>query len=550
MTELIYKNEEESVLGTVSNIRYYHQAAAWNSPLSFGVQALIEYNGLILNDRYQSDLIRVTKIIGLDDAEVRDNREQRGGESGEFPYEALYGGRNLVISGYIEAGNLSALGTLVSNLKAAFASLEESQLKFRWFDIYDSFDEPNTILEYNQNANLAALPSGNYNSLIGSLSNLKAENGLLSWKVASKVYFIRTSSKRTYCDVQVTLKCIMGEEDKSSIGFIICAKNSENYLLAQYEENSGLPELSIISVINNEEFVLKREEIFSKFWPVRGQAFWIRSRKEGNKISCEFLSKNPYIYNQNLYDYVNNGTFYRIEYNLSGEHAQLYGDKILSQVGIAGNQTNTTWSFDEFKIESLYPGDIEFQVRKISPVSIPDEQTSLTKFKRNFQIAMKTSDFRAFSSAKVTNFIEPSSTNSISERGFSLPLTLPLKFNVLTSKELPLQSNLLSINNRGNTYVEPIIYLYGPGENILIESLTNGQSLEWLGSIASGDFMIFECGKEKTVTNSLGSNYLEFLIPTTEWIRLEPKWNDIYISGSGFVEGTTKMAVELRYGYM
>src|ERR1700689_3467976 len=104
MTEPIYSKQEKEILGTVANVRYYHQAAAWDSPLSFGVQAFIEYNGLVLNDRYQSDLIRVTGITGLDDAEVRDSRQPRPSESGEFPYDSYYGGRNLVLNGFIEAG--------------------------------------------------------------------------------------------------------------------------------------------------------------------------------------------------------------------------------------------------------------------------------------------------------------------------------------------------------------------------------------------------------------------------------------------------------------
>jgi uncharacterized protein YuzE len=534
-----YKKEEKTVLGTVANVRYYHQAAAWDSPLSFGVQAFIEYNGLVLNDRYQSDLIRVTEISGLDDAEVRDNREARPSKSGEFAYDAFYGGRNLVLNGFIEAGSLAACETLKKNLKAAFAPLEESYLKFRWFDIYDPFDDPNTILEYNPNAKLSGIPSGNYSPFIGSLSNLKVENGLLSWKTVSKVYFIRTSEKRTFCDSQVTLKCIVGAYDTSYIGLIPCAKNSENYVILKYEENTEAPKLTIAVIDSGTEYILKSESVPAEFIPFIGESIWIKGKKEGNILTFELWGSKP-----STETYPN----FSISATLTGSDEENYGDGILSEVGIAGNQVNTSWSFDEFRVESSYPGDIQFKARKLSPISIKDVQTSLTKFKRPFQIALKASDFRAFSSAQIVKTIAPSDITSTPSLGRAYPREYPLSYRYYTSTELPLESNLISVNNRGSVFVEPILYLYGPGEDIILENLTNGQTLEWFGSISEGDYLKFDC-KEETLENSLGANFLEDLVPTTEWMKLEPMWNDIYVSGSKF-GSTTKLVIKYRYGYM
>lgn len=540
MTETLYKKEEKEILGTVANVRYYHQAAAWDSPLSFGVQAFIEYNGLVMNDRYQSDLIRVTSITGLDDAEIRDNREARPGKSGEFPYLALYGGRNIVISGNIEAGSLPALGTLENNLKAAFAPLEESQLKFRWFDVYDTFNDPDTILEYNSNANLAGIPSGNYSPLIGNLSSLKIENNLLKWTIASKVYFFRTAEKRTFCDSQMTMRCITGSvTDSSYIGFMPCIKDSENYLLLAYYNNGGNPKLSIESVNNGVSTVLESETIFSFLKTILGQPFWIRAKKEGNILTFEFWTNSPYEFGLPTFS---------VSTVLSGEDEEKYGDEILSEVGIAGEQKNTSWSFEQFKIESTYPGDIEFMARKISPISIKSEQTSLTKFKRPFQISMRTSDYRAFSSTEIVKIIEPENIVSSPSLGRSYPRSYPLSYRSFTSSTLPLQSNILSINNRGRAYVEPIMYLYNQGEDILIENITNGQRFEWLGRVNEEDYIIIDC-KEETIVNSTNINYIEPLVSTTEWIKLEPGWNDIYIQGSIFTD-LTKFVVKLRYGYM
>lgn len=539
--ELEYKKEEKIVLGTIANIKYYHQARAWDSPLSFGVQAFIEYNGLVLNDRRQADLIRVVSITGLDDAEVRDNRAVKASESGEFVYDAFYGGRNLVINGFIEAGNLAAAETLKKNLKAAFASLEESQLKFRWFDIYDPFDDSNTILEYNSNASLGNVPSGNYTPLFGTLGNLKVENGVLSWKNASKVYFIRTAEKRTFCDVQMTMKTIYGATDDSEIGYILCAKNENNYVKVVYkEEKEFFPSLNIEVISEGTTYNIGSYILTAPQRPAIGQIFWLRGRKEGNIMTIEFWLSEP----------TNNGLpAYSVSETLTGTFEETFGDGILSQVGIAGEQSNTQWSFDELKIESIYPGDIEFMARKISPVSIKDEQTSLTKFKRSFQIAMKASDFRAFSSVEISKSIYPTSELETPIKGRSYSRSYPLDYKFIVNSNLPLDSNLLSYNNRGSVYVEPILYLYGPGSGILIQNLTNDQKLEWLGEIEEGDYLVFDC-MNKTLTNSNGVNYLEFLIPTVKWITLEPMWNDLFVQGTGFVNGKTKFVVKARHGYM
>lgn len=538
-TELEYKKPEKEVLGTVANIRYYHLAFPWNSPLSFGVQALIEFNGLVLNDRYQSDLIRVVSITGLDDAEVRDEREKKSGKSGEYPYDAFYGGRNLVMTGFIETGSLQVLIQLSIQLKAALANLEESPLKFRWFDIYDTFDDPNTILEYNPNANLSIAPSGNYIPLIGSLSDLKIESGLLKWQNTNKVCFLRASEKRTYCDVQMSMKLTCGlASSVSEIGFVLCAKNSENYVVAYYKQNTTEPSLNIEVINSGENYLLKSEVLASGLGLVTGESFWIRGRKEENNIILEFWKEQP---NNEFFPSMSINTY------LTGEFSEIYGSEILSQVGIMGNNVRNSWSADEFKIESLYPGDVEFMARKIN-FSMKDEQTSLTRFKRPFQVTMKTSDFRAFSSTQIVKSFVPTNKINDSTLGRSYPRKYPLKYNFFTSNSLLRESNLISINNRGSVYVEPIFFLYGPGENILIENLMNEQSLEWLGTINAGDYIVFNC-KEETIENSLGQDYLEPLVPTVEWVKLEPMWNDIYVAGSGFGE-SSKFVVKTNHGYM
>ena len=536
---MVENNIKESFQGTVANIRYNHMAFPWNSPLSFGVQAFVEYNGLIMNDRYRSDVIRITSITGLDDAEIRDAREAKASAHGEYPYEALYGGRNLVLNGYIETGSLQVLDYLEMNIRAAFAPLVESQLKFRWFDIFDSFDDPQSIKEY---ANPSTSESGNYTALIGNIRNLIIENGFLNWVAPGENYVVRTAEQRTFCDAFSTVKLVIGNElNDSSMGLICCVKNKENYVKMLYNRNYGIrtkPFLSIAVVSGGKEYVIADENLPAGGSEGGAGAVWLRGRKEGNLLTLEYWLTEPTA--------TALPAAYVSEY-LSGTDEVNFGDGVLAQWGFGGNQEDISWKLENFNINSMYPGDVEFGARKISPLSFKDEQTSLTKFKRAFQIVMRTSDFRGFSTAQSRKIITPSNA-SAPVLGRKYPRTYPLKYRSFVSTEIPLEANIISVNNRGTVFTDSIMYLYGPGENINITNLMNGQEIFWSGNLNSGDYLIIN-SKEETITNSVGANYSEYLSSNSQYIKLEPMWNEIYVSGSKFTS-STKLVVYSRNAFI
>lgn len=95
-----------------------------------GIDALIEFNGLILNNRKVVDHYRITEIDGLQDADIRDARENNPSYHGESVYSALYGGRTLTLTGYIIALNLKKLRDMQQALRSAFADLNEHALIF------------------------------------------------------------------------------------------------------------------------------------------------------------------------------------------------------------------------------------------------------------------------------------------------------------------------------------------------------------------------------------------------------------------------------------
>jgi hypothetical protein len=89
-----------------------------------GIEAPMEYNGFVFNLRHLIDKIRVTKLDGLGDADIRDVREENPSSDGETPLDAYYGGRTIAITGRIEAYGLEKLRDMQQQLRQAFATVQ------------------------------------------------------------------------------------------------------------------------------------------------------------------------------------------------------------------------------------------------------------------------------------------------------------------------------------------------------------------------------------------------------------------------------------------
>jgi len=88
-----------------------------------GLATVFEYNNMIFNKLDQIDKIRVSKIDGLFDADIRDNRENNPSSDGETALDAFYGGRTMVFTGRIEAYRLEKLRDMQQAFRQAFADV-------------------------------------------------------------------------------------------------------------------------------------------------------------------------------------------------------------------------------------------------------------------------------------------------------------------------------------------------------------------------------------------------------------------------------------------
>lgn len=120
-------------LGTGSAVE--HITGTKLSP-ALGVEALIEYRGLLMNVRDWIDTYVVTGISGVDDADVRNSADPRPGRHGELPGSGLYGGRTIVLTIKIETKTIWKLRDMETALKKAFNNVnQEYPLYFRTNDV-------------------------------------------------------------------------------------------------------------------------------------------------------------------------------------------------------------------------------------------------------------------------------------------------------------------------------------------------------------------------------------------------------------------------------
>lgn len=101
-----------------------------------GVESKIEYSGLLMNERGWIDTFIINSIGGLDDADIRDVRENNPDEDGETPFPSLYSGRTLTLSGKIETKTIWKLRDMQQALQQAFNDItQEKPLIFRTNDV-------------------------------------------------------------------------------------------------------------------------------------------------------------------------------------------------------------------------------------------------------------------------------------------------------------------------------------------------------------------------------------------------------------------------------
>lgn len=500
----------------IATTRYGYMVADWKTPLSLGVQAFIEFNGYVINDRHQADRIRVYSITGIDGPDVTDVRESVPGDEGEFVYDGLYRGRTFVISGAIEAGSAGTCAQFERDLRAAYAPLVDAPMKFRWFDVFDGFDDPQTL----QNYTVVTGGSG--------AASLIVTGGILRWPTTTPIVLMRSADNRLWGDVQLTQRLICGGyQDGSQVDLVMAMTDANDYLAVSFV-NGATNQIQVVAVVDGTTHVLAEATTSS---PLQGQSFWLRGRKDGDRVTVELWLEPPA--DSTLPDAF-------VDAFLGGSDADAFGDQVLSQVGFGAATTNTYWALDDFRVESMSPCDISFPVRTITKPSIQEQQQKKNTFARSFQLTLRAGKPYARCSTQSRSPTLAPSSGGTTQLGFSSPMTNPLSASTVLPGSVSLENNILSVRNRGTAPDRPLIVVYGAIDNFLIYNLSNSIQLNWSGSLADGDWLVIDCAN-RTIINSSGINMRQYLtVSDPRWMTLDPGWTDFYLTGAGY-SGNTRM---------
>ena len=126
INHVLYPNEEDNKWKGDPNLSITGSGFA----VPRGVEAVLSYNNLVMNDLTVYDKFRVLAIDGLADSDVRDTREDRPGEDGEDAYGSYYSGRTIVLKVRVEAYSLEKLRDMEESLRTAFVNMQEKPLYF------------------------------------------------------------------------------------------------------------------------------------------------------------------------------------------------------------------------------------------------------------------------------------------------------------------------------------------------------------------------------------------------------------------------------------
>lgn len=476
--------------------------------VALGKQSLLEYNGLVLNDRQRPDRYLVTSLEGLGGADLRDSRALRPANHGEIPYDSYWGGRTITIEGQMEAGSLYEMTRMERDLRAAFSTLIEAPMKFNWWDVHDDFSDA-----YTSNAWWQTL-SGERPTIIG--------NGIGSFHQGISYY-----AKREYIDNRtiVGLKMISTSSKRKKGIISHCTSNTSYVAFTINYENERLEAALSMNIGEGFSFTtnwenVKKQEVSNNI-PMISDV-WLELRCIDGKYEGIVWSADPTIEGNNAQELM-----HPIVLNPTGIFAEIFG---YGQSGYSGIISETSagvdnWVVDDFIVQSIWPGDLVADVRSISiPILKNTVQTSTNRFKQEFQISVRASNPRYVNPVWMS--LGPV-TNGVS---------LVAQFTVM---------------NHGTWIALPVCNFQNAGaeniQNPRLNNLTTGDFIEFSGNFinlgpneqefpTSKQGMIIVDSSRRTIVNRVGSNFFNLFSPESNFPALAPGPNVFSLSTT---KGTT-----------
>jgi aspartate 1-decarboxylase len=105
-----------------------------------------------------------------------------------------------------------------------------------------------------------------------------------------------------------------------------------------------------------------------------------------------------------------------------------------------------------------------------------------------------------------------------------------------------------NVTNAGWATTYPTITINGPIYNPTIGSLTQGKYITITGSFSNTDVIVVDLGSKLVTLN--GATARNLLSGTSNWFSAQSGLNQIYLTGTGTLAGTTSATIEWRNAYI
>lgn len=440
-----------------------------------GVDAIIEFNNLLMNNREWLDTYMITEIDGLGDADIRDDREVNPQAHGETFFESYYGGRTVTLTGKIRCFSLYKLRDMEQALRQAFADLsQERELIFHSQNpatdasLMCKKSAPLVMKEVQSSLNefnrdfLVTLRASNPRFLSRLTSLVSKSLGVVDSFVTDSIAFYTfdtgagtlsvtggqlvpssTVQKRAirndqpnYSDADVVIKYIPDATFTASmVGGVIRHLDSNNYLFGRINA-SGVLEIGkvdggVSSTLNSGGSVSRSAST----------SYWIRFRGNGNVLTVEHFTSDPRIGAPT--------PTASITFTLAGGDITKFGNGIYGQTGFRFDPGSTAWRVDDLSV---------------GPYAMSAIQA-------------------------------------------------------------------LAPENLGNFDAQPTITIAGPITNPVLLNNSTGESLSFTGTIAAGDQYVIDTAARSAV-NSAGANVFNKLNVGSTWFGLGAGINNLQLNGS------------------
>lgn len=477
--------------------------------VALGLQSIIQINGLNLNDRLRPDRYKIDKISGLGQADIRDNRLGRPAAHGEIVYDSFYGGSTMTFEGRIEAGTLAEVSRMHRDLRAALGPLVETPVKFNWWDIHDDFSD--------------GVTSNAFWTEFSPAVTVFPSDGTMRFSTGGVSYY----ALRKYVDARISGEFVIGAPVGTAAWGVACSIiDSENYIKLVVSASAGnVFTIKLFYVLADVETELTSSTTITT--PIGGQSVWLSLQSVGDTLIGNAYEVDPQI---NPFSTAIAST----STTLSGSIANKFGYGVGGMAGMVASGNLTSWVAQDFRVDSIWPGDFYISARPIAPLQPAQtrEGSTTSRFQIPFQFALRASNPRilspVFLSVSAGPIVQPN-LGRIYKRIFKQVYTVPLtELGVVTN---PTAVQQMICSNKGTWLAQPEIKIHGGITNPMVVNLTTGEELILNGTIAENDYLIINCANH-TIVNSSGANQFGLFSPASSWIQLVPGDNVIVLAGS------------------